>query len=935
MTTGCFRSLKSSAACRLGFPPEQFVDRIACGLVWIALIVLQGLISGCSGGSGSTTRQIPAPSNLVYPQSSISATVGTAVTTGTPTVTGTVSSYSISPALPAGLTISSSTGEISGTPTADSPQTSYTVTASNSTGSTTATVSITVVIAAPSNLVYPQTSILAIIGTAIATDTPTVKGTVSSYSISPALPAGLAMSSTTGAISGTPTATSPQTSYTVTASNSTGSTTATLSITVAIPAPSNLVYPQTSILANVGTAIATDTPTVTGTVSGYSIDPALPAGLAIDTTTGAISGTPAAAGPQTRYTVSASNSTGSTTAIVTITVAGGPYALLDAGHTTQIAAVRVTADRVLTLDDSGHWNLWDYATGQVVANGDGAAHGDIELAGNLAVVMDSSGSLQVFSAATGQMIFTLPYPGWSWFRLAIDGSYLCTGSPSGLTVWSPAGLQEFTRPGDYSQAQAFAAPEQVQVALGPAGLIVIETVAVPSGTSTISHPFNGFFRSWFIDGNRFLTSTANMWWVYSNATVQQSVMNLPSYLQLTGQGNWLWTPGLSIYSIGNTTPVATYNMDGKFAVPVGTGIALLTYDSSPAITLIDLSGASPADTTYNLPDQAYSPSAFGASSSSQWVVGTTGGVLLDGASVSTEPRYFGYGQIISIAGSSSNFAVATAIGKILLFGSAGNSQGTIGFLSGKLELSADGSVLAASAYLPSAFQLDMTLNLYSLPSQSILHTWPYTYNNSGTPYVWDYSLSGSGETVGQLLRGNAGGEASREITPASGSPVLWSDTGTDGPLVLSPDGVNFATASVEYPGTYTQPTTTFWSNGVLENAAIAFPEGWIDNTHLLAANYSTGPHGYSLYSGSTIYDPAGNPLTTLPASAFPEIFNPSFTSNGLVYDPASNTLYSLSTGAAVWTGPTPAPPPDVAGLGAVAGSNIVYLNGHQVFVAPY
>jgi len=57
--------------------------------------------------------------------------------------------YSISPALPAGLSINSYTGVISGTPTACSPATTYTVTANNGTNSGTATVNITVNPTAP------------------------------------------------------------------------------------------------------------------------------------------------------------------------------------------------------------------------------------------------------------------------------------------------------------------------------------------------------------------------------------------------------------------------------------------------------------------------------------------------------------------------------------------------------------------------------------------------------------------------------------------------------------------------------------------------------------------------------------------------------------------------------------------------------------------
>ena len=94
---------------------------------------------------------LPPPSGLSYTPSSASGTVDTAIGSLTPTVTGTVTSYSVSPALPFGLSLDISSGVISGTPLAVSATASYTVTATNGTGSTTATVTIEVV-AAPNQL---------------------------------------------------------------------------------------------------------------------------------------------------------------------------------------------------------------------------------------------------------------------------------------------------------------------------------------------------------------------------------------------------------------------------------------------------------------------------------------------------------------------------------------------------------------------------------------------------------------------------------------------------------------------------------------------------------------------------------------------------------------------------------------------------------------
>ena len=77
-----------------------------------------------------------------------------AITSLFPTILGTVISYSISPGLPAGLSFDTVTGEISGTPTVISSTTTYTVTATNSGGSTTFDVVITVNDIAPSLLSY-------------------------------------------------------------------------------------------------------------------------------------------------------------------------------------------------------------------------------------------------------------------------------------------------------------------------------------------------------------------------------------------------------------------------------------------------------------------------------------------------------------------------------------------------------------------------------------------------------------------------------------------------------------------------------------------------------------------------------------------------------------------------------------------------------------
>ena len=190
------------------------------------------LFCGCGGGPSPVSVQ--PPSALSYTTATAVYIKGTAITPNSPTSTGgALTSYSVSPALPAGLSLSTSTGIISGTPTAVTATASYTVTASNSAGSTTATLSITVEDAAPAGLAYTTGTAVYTVGTPIPANSPTsTGGAVTSYSVNPALPAGLSLDDDTGIISGTPTAVTAKASYTVMASNATGSTTATLTITV-------------------------------------------------------------------------------------------------------------------------------------------------------------------------------------------------------------------------------------------------------------------------------------------------------------------------------------------------------------------------------------------------------------------------------------------------------------------------------------------------------------------------------------------------------------------------------------------------------------------------------------------------------------------------------------------------------------------------------
>lgn len=381
----------------------------------------------------------------------------------------------------------------------------------------------------------------------------------------------------------------------------------------------------------------------------------------------------------------------------------------------------------------------------------------------------------------------------------------------------------------------------------------------------------------------------------------------------------------------------------------GSTIGLLPYGTGSA-SILDLSGSSPALTTVALP-MAYD-GAFAATSPTQWAVGNTHGVLLDGASLATTPRYFGYGNALSMSGGSGEVAIATASGKILIYNpSAQSLMTTIGFTSSKLVLSSDGTVLAAKANdLDSQYEPDRTLNIYSLPGGAAANTFPYTFNegSSATPFLLDFVMSGSGNEVGQLLATYNGTyfNYTREVTPPSGTPVVWSDTPLSGPvpmnaaICLSPDGTLIAASTpVTFSTGYSSSaTTTLYKNGTLVATVNGFAVGWIDNNRVLVNTFSST----GAYASTVIYDATGTLLTTL--TALPQLapgVNPNFPSGFItvdsnsIYSPYTYSIYSLTTGAVTWSESLPTPGTaylPYKAASTVAGGYVVFTSGSRVMV---
>ena len=161
----------------------------------------------------------------------------------------------------------------------------------------------------------------AVIGESIAL-TPAVSGRVGHYTVSPPLPPGLSLDGQSGVISGTPTRASGSATYRVTARGAGVSASFPLVLSVTVP-PNHLSYPSPAA-GTVGTPLGPLVPKVAGIVEHYAVTPALPPGLALDSRSGVIAGTPNVAAALAPYTITASSLPGSTSFILLLTVAAPP-----------------------------------------------------------------------------------------------------------------------------------------------------------------------------------------------------------------------------------------------------------------------------------------------------------------------------------------------------------------------------------------------------------------------------------------------------------------------------------------------------------------------------------------------------------------------------------------------------------------------------------
>lgn len=333
----------------------------------------------------------------------------------------------------------------------------------------------------------------------------------------------------------------------------------------------------------------------------------------------------------------------------------------------------------------------------------------------------------------------------------------------------------------------------------------------------------------------------------------------------------------------------------------GTAIAAIN-PTTEGLSVIDLSGTTPAMANYTLPIAAQAP-VFAAVSPTQWTIGNEWGVLLDGASLGGTARYFDYGAVWSIAGSTGSVAVATASGRIVYFdASTLTQQGVVAFPASRVLLSSDGSLLAAAGDQNDAqYQDDRSIRIYSLPGAGLLYTWPYSF--SGGAFPQDVELSGSGAVLGQnIVTPGMGGSFSytQEAAPATGGSAIFSSTGTIAsgyapPIRISPDGTLIAASTDQFQTPNAQ--TNIVQNGAALTSVTGIPAGWIDDGHLLVDIYAPNPANVQniVYSGCSVDSPSGQ---STGSCNLPEVRVFQTVTSDTIYSPNLAEILSVSSGDA-------------------------------------
>nr|WP_232313960.1 putative Ig domain-containing protein [Ralstonia sp. A12] len=784
-----------------------------------------------TGTSGNVALTIAQPVIIVSPATLPMATVASAYSQTVSASGGTAPyTYAVTAGnLPAGLTLSSG-GVISGTPTAGGVF-NFAVTATDHTGGAgpyisnqvySLTVNATTLSIAPS-----AGNLSATAGTPYSQSFTGSGGTspyIYSFSInSGSLPTGLSFNTGTGTLSGTPT-TSGTVNFTVTArdnSTGTGPYTVASTYTLTTAAPTITVSPASLANGTVGVAYSQTASAGGGTAPyTYAVTTgALPAGLSLNSSTGAITGTPTAGGV---FNV-----------IVTATDANGYTGTRNYGLSIAAPAINVNP---VTLPGATTGAAYSQS---MSTSGGTSPYGYVISVGSLppGMTLTSTGTLSGTPTAGGTFNFSItstdnstgtgaPYTGSRAYALTVAAPTLTMTPASGAL--NAMGGTAFSRSfsvaggtGPYTYVTAISSGTL------PAGLVLNAGTATLSGTPTTAGTVS--FTVTATDsstgsGPYAVTGTYTL--TVSAPTISITPAMLPNPAIATAYSQ-------TVTASGGTGPYSYTIMSG--ALPTG-----LSLSSGGA-----LSGTPTAGGTFNFTIKATDANSFSGSQSYSVTVGAPTLTLTPSSSSFSATLSQAFSQTFAGSGGTApyRYSISTNAGTLptgVTFNTATGTlagtpttPGTVNFTVTATDSSTGlGPFSTSGTYTLTAVAPTISVSPATLPNPTIATAYSQTATAGGGTAPYTYAVTAGALPAGLNLNSSTGAISG---TPTAGGAFNVTVTATD---------ANGYTGTRNFGLSVAAATVTV-SPGTVPGATVGTAY-----TQSMTASGGTAPYTYAVTAGA-------------------------------------------------------------------------------------